>query len=173
MRHAWQDLVQESEFVSAKLAPYIQDKYKADRGSDTPIREQVNLKNILLRGVDLSRVDFSNFDLSNTDFNNVTLKDAILRPSNYDGISFFGTRWWEVKIIDQHLLEYLIQNAYPYIDAAEVFNDKRPSKEEYYSSIVNLCKPLREVCKAPVLKFGTPQAPMLPSSQNLRNKKVH
>ena len=67
----------------------------------------------------------------------------------------------------------VIQNAYPYIDAAEVFNDKRPSKEEYYSSIVNLCKPLREVCKAPVLKFGTPQAPMLPSSQNLRNKKVH
>jgi TIR domain/Pentapeptide repeats (8 copies) len=171
LRHAWETLVRESQFVSVKLAPYIQGKYKADLGSVTPRQEQVNLKNILLRGVDLSRVDFSNFDLSNTDFNNVTLKDAILMPSNYDGISFFGTRWWEVKIIDQHLLEYLIQNAYPYLDPAEVFNDRRPSKEEYYSSIVNLCNPLRDVCKAPVLKFGTPQTLMLPSSQNPGNKK--
>jgi hypothetical protein len=153
LRQALQGSYAVEEFISPKIASYLRENYSV--GAATPERRPLDLAQIVLANTELLNVDLSNADIQGTRFQNVNLSGSDLRTTRYLGVSFFVSSWWDVKTIDQSLLDLLIEYQYPFFSPSFKYAPSlEPTRNHYSARIAELCQPMRAACKPENLKFG-------------------
>jgi hypothetical protein len=146
--------VDENAFLTHKITDYLRANYTA--GSPASPGTTVPFNGLYIFNADLSNVDFSNFDIADTAFETCILTGAKFTPKKYGkDTDIRATEWWEVREIDQGLLEKLVQNNYPYILKDENYpNNAAVDKKRYTARISALCVPMKPFCQPTKLQFG-------------------
>jgi hypothetical protein len=128
----------------------ISHELKQAAGADAPL---IDMSYLFIQAGDFSSLDFSRIDFSNSSIAMSKLNGANITPKNGSPPELADSEWWNAAMIDGQLLNYLIENRYPYhLGAYQIFPSGKVDENDYRKRVADLCAAANVTC--PPIKFG-------------------
>jgi hypothetical protein len=150
---ARESTIENIEFVTQQLCVLYRSKATSTRAAD--------FRDVFLLNGDLHDLDLTGADITGSKFQNVNLANTDLGGDvKFRDSHFVDSHWWDAREIAKPLLQFLIENQYPYFDNTKVSYTVSPlDKQRYVERVQELCKKASLVCQSASIRYGVPPSP--------------